>query len=54
MPWYAWLIVLYYVVDRVGTVAMVGRQIDITPAFAVASLFTGGLLVWGTVALVQS
>lgn len=35
--------VIYVVVDRLWTVGSVGRSIDITPSFAVASLFTGSL-----------
>jgi hypothetical protein len=51
MTWYAWALIAYIVIDRIGTVAMIGRQIDLTPAFAVTSLVTGSLIVWAILSL---
>jgi hypothetical protein len=51
MPWYAWVLVIYLALDRLMTVASIGRTIDITPAFAVVSLITGGLFIWALVTL---
>lgn len=43
--------IAYYVIDRVLTIAWIGRTMELTPAFAVTSLFTGALLVAGVVEL---
>ncbi len=52
MPWYAWAVIIYLAIDRLGTVLVVNRwSIDITPAFAFTSLITGGLMVWAIVEL---
>jgi hypothetical protein len=51
MTWFATAMVIYIVIDRLLTVAWIGRQIDITPGFAVTSLLTGALWVWGVLAL---
>lgn len=40
-----WCIVGYLVLDRLMTVAWIGRTIDIDRVFAVTSLITGGLMV---------
>ena len=52
MPWYIWVVIIYLVIDRLGTTAMCGRGkvIPITSAFAVVSWITGGLMVWAIVA----
>lgn len=47
----AWLIVCYFALDRLATVAMIGRSIEVTRAGAVASLITGTLIVLGVVGL---
>lgn len=47
----AWGIIGYVVIDRIITVGMVGRSIPITPASAVLSLITGGILVWAALVL---
>jgi hypothetical protein len=47
----AWALIAYIALDRMATVAMVGRSIEITPAYAVVSLILGGLWVWAILAL---
>lgn len=47
----AWLIIGYIALDRLLTVAFVGRSWEITHSGVVLSLITGGLLVWGVVSL---
>lgn len=53
MPWYAWVIVAYIVLDRLITVAVAGkgRKIEITSSFAVSSLISGAVIIWGIVSL---
>lgn len=55
MPWYAWALIAYFVIDRISNVALCGRKpayaVKITPAFAVGSLISGALMVWAIVAL---
>jgi hypothetical protein len=53
MTWYAWVLVAYIVVDLCA-VAWIGRSIEMTPAVAVVSLVSGGLLVWAVVSLAAS
>ena len=47
----AWALIAYIVLDRIYVVAIVGRTVEITPAYAVTSLVTGALWVWVILAL---
>lgn len=51
MPWYAWVAIAFIAIDRLGTVASVGEEVEVTPGFAVASLIAGGLMIWVVLAL---
>jgi hypothetical protein len=45
----AWLIVGYIALDRLLTVAYIGKTWRISHSATVLSLITGGLLIWGVV-----
>jgi hypothetical protein len=47
----AWLLVGYVALDRILTVAWIGRTWKITHGGAVLALITGALIVWGIVSL---
>ena len=47
----AWLIIVYIVIDRIITLAMVGKSVTIDRATAFLTLITGSLIVWGVVYL---
>jgi hypothetical protein len=55
MTWYAWLLIAYIAFDRLLTVAVSGRRppftIEVTTGFAVVSLISGSLIIWGIVEL---
>jgi hypothetical protein len=51
MSWIAFVLIAYLAIDRVFTVAIVGRSIEITPAYAVASLISSAFWVWAILAL---
>ncbi len=54
MTWYAWTLIAYIVIDRILTVAWIGRTIDITHDIAVLSLITGTLIIWAILSLAAS
>jgi hypothetical protein len=43
--------IAYTVLDRLYVVAIVGRVIEITPAYAMAALVVGSLWIWAILAL---
>lgn len=53
MPWYIIALIVYICLDRLLTVGLSGRRppytIEMTPAYAVASLITGALIIWALV-----
>lgn len=51
MTWYAWALVIYFIVDRLCIIAMVGRSITIEPSVAVTSVITGSLIIWAILKL---
>lgn len=54
MTWYAWVLIAYIALERLMTVAQIGKRLEITPPIAVESLITGGLMIWLIVSLANA